>query len=400
MWNAEQHATKCNQADAAGFVQKPLEFFGVGPGAQPMLQAVSSLVAVDHSTLCHGYWPRDVRYKGRIYDTAVLLEQWRDGEAWYINRGFTATLCYEATPGATPICPVGSIVVWSNFSGATTVRMEGKVTAIAPSGLLDVAPSAASMLAAGVQAGLLHYDDGSVSWWPTAHVSASEVLMSTFTITGTFKSRQCGHFCIDQVTGCRLPNLMCTACSNITVQDDFRARVLLANTPPSAKASRTRIDRLPTVPAIISVARAATKRCRTAEWGLMLARCALARSQKQVRSMRERMEASIISGDLRTFAADVRFCVDNGKFEGREPLLSFIKDVVHDLRLQSDEGKHSRGMRWHESTKRLLAVLKKFGGPRSHQPPNRSPSPALRPRCCSLRCAAAAPPLRRFMQFP
>ena len=128
LWNAEQHATKCNQADAAGFVQKPLEFFGVGPGAQPMLQAVSSLVAVDHSTLCHGYWPRDVRYKGRIYDTAVLLEQWRDGEAWYINRGFTATLCYEATPGATPICPVGSIVVWSNFSGATTVRMEGKVT--------------------------------------------------------------------------------------------------------------------------------------------------------------------------------------------------------------------------------------------------------------------------------
>ena len=284
MWNAEQHATKCNRADAAGFVQKPLEFFGVGPGAQPMLQAVSSLVAVDHSTLCHGYWPRDVRYKGRIYDTAVLLEQWRDGEAWYINRGFTATLCYEATPGATPICPVGSIVVWSNSSGATTLRMEGKVTAIAPSGLLDVAPSAASMLAAGVQAGLLHYDDGSVSWWPTAHVSASEVLMSTFTITGTFKSRQCGHFCIDQVTGCRLPNLMCTACSNITVQDDFRARVLLANAPPSAKASRTRIDRLPTVPAIISVARAATKRCRTAEWGLMLARCALARGQKQVQA--------------------------------------------------------------------------------------------------------------------
>ena len=48
-------------------------------------------------------------------------------------------------------------------------------------------------------------------------------------------------------------------------------------------------------------------------------------------------------------------------------MLNFVKDVVHDLRLKKADGTSSRGMRWHESTKRLGGVLKKFGGPRCHR---------------------------------
>ena len=48
-------------------------------------------------------------------------------------------------------------------------------------------------------------------------------------------------------------------------------------------------------------------------------------------------------------------------------MLNFVKDVVHDLRLKKTDGTSSRGMRWHDSTKRLGGVLKKFGGPRCHR---------------------------------
>jgi hypothetical protein len=46
-------------------------------------------------------------------------------------------------------------------------------------------------------------------------------------------------------------------------------------------------------------------------------------------------------------------------------LLNFIKDIVHATRLEKQDGTASKQMRWHESSKRMLAALKKFGGPRS-----------------------------------
>ena len=69
--------------------------------------------------------------------------------------------------------------------------------------------------------------------------------------------------------------------------------------------------------------------------------CELAR-KKQVRSISGAYGGEHHFGRLKTFAADVCFCVDNCKFEGREPLLNFIKDVVHDLRLQKDDGSVGR----------------------------------------------------------
>ena len=46
-------------------------------------------------------------------------------------------------------------------------------------------------------------------------------------------------------------------------------------------------------------------------------------------------------------------------------LLNFIKDIVHATRLEKEDGTASKQMKWHESSKRMLAALKKFGGPRS-----------------------------------
>ena len=48
-------------------------------------------------------------------------------------------------------------------------------------------------------------------------------------------------------------------------------------------------------------------------------------------------------------------------------MLNFIKDVVHATRLEKEDGTDAKTMRWHESSKRMMATLKKFGGPRSHR---------------------------------
>ena len=56
----------------------------------------------------------------------------------------------------------------------------------------------------------------------------------------------------------------------------------------------------------------------------------------------------------------------SGKFEQRVALLHFVRDMLHALKLRDGpDGKRSRNMRWHTSSKRIFAVLRKYGGPKT-----------------------------------
>ena len=48
-------------------------------------------------------------------------------------------------------------------------------------------------------------------------------------------------------------------------------------------------------------------------------------------SLRARLDAQLLTGDLAGLASDLRFCQEHDKFEGKEVMLNFVKDVVHDL---------------------------------------------------------------------
>ena len=55
-----------------------------------------------------------------------------------------------------------------------------------------------------------------------------------------------------------------------------------------------------------------------------------------------------------------------GKFDQRATLMHFVRDMIHSLKLRNGaHGKRSRNMRWHTSSKRIFAVLRKFGGPKT-----------------------------------
>ena len=73
-----------------------------------------------------------------------------------------------------------------------------------------------------------------------------------------------------------------------------------------------------------------------------------------------------MSGSVSKLIADLRHCDESGKFDDRAALLGMLMDMVRSLRLETADGHGSRGMRWHESTKRIFSLLNKYGGPRSH----------------------------------
>ena len=88
LWNAHQHANMDSPCSSTAFRQQTLEYYGVAPGAAPMLSAVQPAAVFDYSTLCHGYWPRTVVQQGRVLPVDNLLGEWRDGKTWH---GMTVT---------------------------------------------------------------------------------------------------------------------------------------------------------------------------------------------------------------------------------------------------------------------------------------------------------------------
>lgn len=94
----------------------------------------------------------------------------------------------------------------------------------------------------------------------------------------------------------------------------------------------------------------------------------MARAKTKIKCMKDELDHSALSGNLKRLVDDLDFCVKNDKFEGRDSAVAWVGDIIHQIRLHnSDTGKESTGMRWSESTQRIFATLTKFGGPKCHR---------------------------------
>ena len=90
------------------------------------------------------------------------------------------------------------------------------------------------------------------------------------------------------------------------------------------------------------------------------------RKCSRVTNLLGRLKASAVEGDARAMIEDIIAIHRTGKFQQRVALFHFLRDLVHSLRLRDGaQGKRSKGMRWHTSTKRIFATLRTYGGPKT-----------------------------------
>jgi hypothetical protein len=314
--NAETHFR--THPDTRGM--NTLDFYGVR-GCTTRLCDVAAPASLDYGSVCHGYWLPQVVYDGTTYDATSLLQDWRPGKAWVAEPHFEATLSYERTAGQRLVCPPGSTITWRYASDASAT---GRVLGFDTSTCMFVRPVPESCEA--LQAAELLVPTGKSGYVLVGEASVQTV---TYEIRGTYKAihGKCGIFCIDRHTGEKRPNLMCSQCERVPHEKDFRERLLGRLEMTEESLETTRIDRLPTTPMVIAAARRTTQARKEEHWKLVRARHLLTRSRAQVASMRERLEASVLSDDLIGLQADLRICDQTKKFEGKSVLLNFIKDV-------------------------------------------------------------------------
>jgi len=187
-------------------------------------------------------------------------------------------------------------------------------------------------------------------------------------IRGSFRSTRCTGFSLD-AAGKPLPGGVCDACRLLPKLDTFRK---LATRHAKAAASsrdesRVRFDLL-SHERRLGVMRALAAKVRQLKSTVFLLRQSYTRKCARVRKLTERLKEFAFRGDVKAIVDDVIAIEKAGKFEQRAGLLNMVRDMLHSLRLRDGaEGTHSKGMRWHQSTKRIFAVLRKYGGAKVHR---------------------------------
>ena len=358
-WLANAIAHHATHPDSTGM--RTLDAFGFGRCTRRLADAIPApALQLDYDSVCHGYWLPAVEYGGATFDTTLLNEDWRPGAKWAIDPTFTATVECSRDGAAKLIFPVGAEVNWTDGG----IQRRGQVLGIEGE-QISVWPED-ERLQLGIFAEHVLSADPSPAYMLVRESSVSSV---SYSIARPYRHSKCSIFCVDTQTGEKRPNLMCTNCASVPKLEDFKARLIRRATTDfeTSDQQSIRFDRLPTVSDIIEHAR--ETRASKHHWKLncTLGKRMLGRSYARERLMRERLDAQLLTGDLAGLAADLQYCQQHQKFEGKPVMLNFLKDVVHDLRLKNTSGQSSRQMRWHESTKRLGGVLQKFGGPRCHR---------------------------------
>ena len=182
-------------------------------------------------------------------------------------------------------------------------------------------------------------------------------------IKGTFRSRECSGFCVD-ATGQVLLHGICTACRRIPKIAAFQKRALRwaaggdshQRTNFQYLSSERRLD----------VLRALRDKVKQLNSAVFLLQQNYRRKCQRVKTLLQRLEGFAVEGDAKAMINDIIAIERAGKFEQRATLMHFVRDMLHSLKLRDGaHGKRSRNMRWHTSSKRIFAVLRKFGGPKT-----------------------------------
>ena len=183
-------------------------------------------------------------------------------------------------------------------------------------------------------------------------------------IKGTFRSRECSGFCVDAM-GHVLPYGICAACRRIPKIPAFQKRALrwAAGAGTSAKGSRFEYMSAERRLVVMRALRAKVLQLNST---VFLLQQSYSRKCRRVQTLLQRLKGFAVEGDAKGMINDIIAIERSGKFEQRVALLNFVRDMLHALKLRDGaHGKRSRNMRWHTSSKRIFAVLRKYGGPKT-----------------------------------
>ena len=87
------------------------------------------------------------------------------------------------------------------------------------------------------------------------------------------------------------------------------------------------------------------------------------RAALRVRTVKEELEEKTLRGDVKGLVEDINVFLRKGGAEKRKALLPFVCDLMRSAALRdetTDAG--SKKMRWHKTSRQILAVIKKKGG--------------------------------------
>ena len=87
------------------------------------------------------------------------------------------------------------------------------------------------------------------------------------------------------------------------------------------------------------------------------------RKRHRVRSLKDELSEKALRGDVKALVENINSIMRNGQDQKRKALLPFVYDIVNSAAKRdaiTDAG--HKGIRWRETSKQLLAVLKKKGG--------------------------------------
>ena len=241
---------------------------------------------------------------------------------------------------------------------------------------------------------LMNYDTSKLDWHPEPFMKAtfvSSVDGSNITINGTYRSEMCARFCTT-TTGARLPYLRCFACSGIKTKKSYRNALqrrhaggkdaaktnfqVRRGTPTNTNSNHFSACHPPvltTVPApireqflphpeLVILLRERTKMIDVLERKLWLLRRNYNRQSHRLRSLRAELGEKASRGDAEGVAATIISAVRSGKEKLKPALLSFVCDLLKSASMWDDQTGHgSKGVRWKETSKQILAVIQKKG---------------------------------------
>lgn len=145
--------------------------------------------------------------------------------------------------------------------------------------------------------------------------------------------------------------------------DDFRHRVARRGESGDAHHAKTNIR----YRASTELAQSQAQELRSLKKQQFFLVSKLAASQASRMSWKARCRNAAGRGDVRRVTDELTKAYEDGKFEGKTALWNFLSDLIHCAASEPDKNGRRATIRYHGSTHRFFAVLRKLGGPRTQR---------------------------------